>query len=76
MRLSAAPEPLFRHTVLEFDYLHFKRKISRQKGTNMDRKVQEFDKKNNSRTITHGKYVISIYIDYLQVMPDGEKFWW
>ena len=38
VRLSAAPEPLFRHTVLEFDCLHFKRKISRQKGTKMDRK--------------------------------------
>jgi hypothetical protein len=45
-RLSAAPEPLFRRTVLKFDYLYFKKKISRQKGTKMDRKVQEFEKKN------------------------------
>ena len=74
MRLSAAPEPLFRHTVLEFDYLHFKRKISRQKGTNMDRKVQEFDKKNNSRTITHGKYVISILNVFYPSHSSNQKF--
>ena len=42
----------------------------------MDRKVQEFDKKNNSRTITHGKYVISILNVFYPSHSSNQKFLW